>query len=156
MFFPFSRQPVALAAALCLPLPGCTAQAAPARLQPNIVLSYHDIPAQGQKLPPFDRMAVAGRNFEAHIDWLLATGYHFISVQNIIDAHAGKADLPPKAVLPSFDAGFENFYTGVFPQLEACNIAAVEAIIGTSMDRSTIPDVPGGKPVAHRYANDRE
>ena len=115
--------------------------------QPYIVLSYHDIPQDGQRLPPFDRMAVASRNFEEHLDWLTANGYNFISIQQIIDAHAGKAMLPTKAVLLSFDDGFESFYTRVFPILKARHIPAVEAIIGTWMDRSATPDVPGYKPV---------
>jgi poly-beta-1,6-N-acetyl-D-glucosamine N-deacetylase len=127
-----------------LPVGAMAAVPAP---QPYIVLNYHDIPENGQKLPPFDRMAVTGRNFSDHLDWLTANGYHFISIQQIIDAHAGKANLPPKAVLLSFDDGFESFYTRVFPILKARHIPAVEAIIGTWMARTAKPDVPGYKPV---------
>ncbi len=112
-----------------------------------IVLSYHDIPQDGSKLPPFDRMAVASRNFAEHLDWLADNGYHFISIQQIIDAHEGKAPLPDKAVLLTFDDGFESFYTRVFPILKARHIPAVEAIIGTWMNRTATPDVPGNKPV---------
>ncbi len=115
--------------------------------QPYIVLSYHDIPENGQKLPPFDRMAVAHRNFGDHLDWLTANGYHFISIQQIIDAHAGKKPLPDKAVLLTFDDGFESFYTRVFPILKARRIHAVGAVIGTWMARTATPDVPGYKPV---------
>ena len=123
------------------------AVAATAVRQPYIVLSYHDIPENGQKLPPFDRMAVARRNFEDQIDWLLGHGYHFISIQQIIDAHAGRLPLPAKAVLLTFDDGFASFYTRVFPILKAHRIPAVEALIGAWMDRTAKPDVPGYKPV---------
>jgi biofilm PGA synthesis lipoprotein PgaB len=146
MLSPIGRWLTVLAGALCLPQLALAAPV-PARPQPYIVLSYHDIPAQGSKVGPFDRMAVARRNFGDHIDWLLENGYHFISVQQIIDAHAGKIDLPPKAVLLTFDDGFESFYTRVFPILKARNIPAVEAIIGTWMNRTEMPDVPGFKPV---------
>ena len=110
-----SARLAALAATVMVSLLGLAmpAVAAAPRAQPYIVLNYHDIPAQGQKTPPFDRMAVANRNFAEHIEWLLANGYHFISIQQIIDAHAGKRDLPPKAVLLTFDDGFESFYTRV-------------------------------------------
>ncbi len=135
----------ALAIACLTPL--ATAIAAPLPQQPYIVLNYHDITAKGQKTPPFDRVAVTLRNFEEHLDWLTANGYNFISIQQIIDAHAGKTTLPAKAILLTFDDGFESFYTRVFPVLKARHIPAVEALIGTWMDRSARPDVPGDKPV---------
>lgn len=139
----FARWLAALVAA-CLP---ALALAAPVSPAPYIVLSYHDIPAEGQTRPPFDRMAVARRNFGDHLQWLMDNGYHFISIQQIIDAHAGRATLPEKAVLLSFDDGFESFYTRVFPILKRYHIPAVEALIGTWMDGSAKPDVPGVKPV---------
>ena len=138
----------AASAAMCgLPVLAATPTGIAAPTQPYIVLSYHDIPENGRKLPPFDRMAVAHRNFGDHIDWLTENGYHFISLQQIIDAHAGKKPLPEKAVLLSFDDGFESFYTRVFPILKARRIPAVEAVIGTWMARTATPDVPGNKPV---------
>lgn len=146
MTIKFGKSLMAMIAALCLP---ALAAAAPSTKQPEpyIVLNYHDIPENGQKVGPFDRMAVASRNFGEHIDWLLANGYHFVSIQQIIDAHAGKANLPEKAVLLTFDDGFESFYTRVFPILKARQIPAVEAVIGTWMNRTALPDVPGIKPV---------
>lgn len=148
----FGRWLATLFAALWLP---ATAMAAPVASQPYVVLGYHDIPAHGQKVGPFDRMAVADRNWEEHIDWLIAHGYHFISVQQVIDAHAGKAVLPEKAILLTFDDGFESFHTRVFPVLKARKIPAVEALIGTWMDGTDKPDVPGVKPVLN-WAQVRE
>lgn len=147
MFSTFSRWLSVVFTAACLPAMAAAAPVSNVAAQPYIVLNYHDIPAEGRKEPPFDRMAVARNNFEGHVDWLLANGYHFISVQQIIDAHAGRAKLPPKAVLLSFDDGFESFYTRVFPILKARHIPAVEALIGTWMNHSATPDVPGVKPV---------
>jgi len=140
-----------LLAALCLPFANASASASaapvPVASQPYIVLGYHDIAAEGQKTPPFDRMAVERRNFGDHVRWLLDNGYHFISLQQIIDAHAGKLTLPDKAVLLTFDDGFESFYTRVFPVLKQYHIPAVEALIGTWMDGRERPDVPGLKPI---------
>ncbi len=150
MISKFGRWLTALVAAIGAPILSVPTPARAAPVQPPepyIVLSYHDIPAVGQKVGPFDRMAVAQRNFAEHVEWLLGNGYHFISIQQIIDAHAGKAKLPPKAVLLTFDDGFESFYTRVFPILKQHNIPAVEALIGTWMDRAAKPDVPGDKPV---------
>ncbi|MBC7519488.1 MAG: polysaccharide deacetylase family protein, partial [Sandarakinorhabdus sp.] len=52
-----------------------------------------------------------------------------------------------KAVLLTFDDGYESFYTRVFPVLQARQIPAVIAVIGTWMRRAEKPDVPGDKPV---------
>ncbi|KAB7644483.1 poly-beta-1,6-N-acetyl-D-glucosamine N-deacetylase PgaB [Polymorphobacter fuscus] len=147
----FGRWLALLIAALAMPAAaGAAAPRMPSAAtaaEPYIVLGYHDIAAHGQKTPPFDRMAVADRNFEEHIDWLLAHGYHFISLQQVIDAHDGKAVLPAKAILLTFDDGFESFYTRVFPVLKARRIPAIAALIGTWMDGADKPDVPGVKPV---------
>jgi biofilm PGA synthesis lipoprotein PgaB len=150
----FGRWLAILFAALGLPVAAMAVAALPVS-QPYVVLGYHDISVHGQKLPPFDRMAVADRNFEEHIEWLLAHGYHFISLQQVIDAHAGKAVLPGKAILLTFDDGFESFYTRVFPVLKAHRIPAVEALIGTWMDGADKPDVPGFKPILN-WAQVRE
>ena len=136
-----------MAASAALLLANPVAAAIAAASNAYIVLNYHDIPENGQKVGPFDRMAVARRNFEAQLDWLATNGYHFISIQQVIDAHAGKTILPEKAVLLTFDDGFESFYTRVFPILKERHIPAVEAIIGTWMSRAERPDVPGHKPV---------
>lgn len=146
MQFSFGQWLATLVAVLCMPLAAANA-AAPVPSQPYIVLGYHDIIAVGQKSPPFDRMAVTERNFRDHVQWLLDHDYHFISLQQVIDAHAGKAKLPNKAVLLTFDDGFESFYTRVFPVLKQYRIPAVQALIGTWMDRADKPDVPGVKPV---------
>ncbi len=132
---------------LALAIAGPAAAVGQAASDSYIVLNYHDIPENGQKVGPFDRMAVARRNFTDHLDWLATNGYHFISIQQIIDAHAGKSVLPDKAVLLTFDDGFESFYTRVFPILKVRHIPAVEAIIGSWMARTERPDVPGYKPV---------
>ena len=120
MTIKFGLSLMAMVAALCLPV---MAAAAPQARQPEpyIVLNYHDIPENGQKVGPFDRMAVASRNFGEHVDWLLANGYHFVSIQQIIDAHAGKANLPDKAVLLTFDefvSGTEIFGERIQPLMQ--------------------------------------
>lgn len=135
---------------ILLALAAATPVAAAVRHGPTesyIVLAYHDIPKNGQRVGPFDRMAVSRGNFGDHLDWLTSNGYHFISVQQIVDAHAHKSVLPAKAVLLTFDDGFESFYTRVFPILKARHIPAVEAVIGTWMAHTERPDVPGNKPV---------
>ena len=115
--------------------------------QSYIVINYHDITAEGQFTPPFDRVAVSEAKFESHLRWLHDNGYHPVSVQALVDADAGRRPLPPKAVVLTFDDGFESFYTRAFPLLKKYHYPAVAAIIGTWVNRKAKPDVPGIKPV---------
>ena len=120
-----------------------------------IVINYHDITATGQFTPPFDRVAVSEAKFESHLQWLRDNGYHPVSVQNLIDAAAGKARLPDKAVVLTFDDGFESFYTRAWPLLKKYNYPSVVAIIGAWINGEGRPDVPGNKPVMN-WAQVRE
>ncbi|WP_166430535.1 poly-beta-1,6-N-acetyl-D-glucosamine N-deacetylase PgaB [Polymorphobacter arshaanensis] len=126
-----------------------TAGVAAASTPPHdyIVLNYHDITATGQHTPPFDRVGVSEAHFADQLDWLAREGYHPISVQNLVDAAAGKSQLPEKAVLLTFDDGYESFYTRAYPLLKKHNFPAVAAIIGTWINGEAKPDVPGYKPV---------
>ena len=45
--------------------------------------------AEGAK-PPFNSMDVSVDHFEEHLAWLKKNDYQIISVQNILDAAAGK------------------------------------------------------------------
>ena len=137
-----------LAAMLCLltslPVTARVAEASPADY---IVINYHDITAEGQHAAPFDRVGVSLAHFEAHLQRLHDLGFHPVSVQQIVDAAAGKTPLPPKAVLLTFDDGYESFYTRAFPLLKKYHYPSVVAIIGTWINHEAKPDVPGYKPL---------
>ena len=96
-----------------------------------LVLAYHDVEddAADQRY-----LSVRTRALNEQIGWLLHNGYHVISVQDILDAHDGKKTLPPKAVLLSFDDGYSSFYTRVWPLLQAWNVPALWAPVGSWVD----------------------
>ncbi|HCM9498051.1 TPA: poly-beta-1,6-N-acetyl-D-glucosamine N-deacetylase PgaB [Enterobacter asburiae] len=96
-----------------------------------LVLAYHDVEddAADQRY-----LSVRTSALNEQISWLLHNGYHAISVQDILDAHDGKKTLPPKAVLLSFDDGYSSFYTRVWPLLQAWNIPALWAPVGSWVD----------------------
>ena len=141
------RTALAVLLALILGASAAVRAAPPAQGHDYIVLNYHDITAEGQHTPPFDRVGVSEAHFADQLAWLKREGYHPVSMQAIIDAAKGKAPLPPKAVLLTFDDGYESFYTRAYPLLEKYNYPAVLAIIGTWINREAKPDVPGFKPV---------
>ncbi|MFI3137148.1 MAG: poly-beta-1,6-N-acetyl-D-glucosamine N-deacetylase PgaB [Methylococcaceae bacterium] len=108
-----------------------------------LVLNYHDIVgAEGAK-PPFNRMDVSVDHLEEQWQWLKKNGYTIISVQNVFDAAAGRETLPDKAVLLTFDDGYQSFYTRVFPLLKKYHYSATLALVGSWMDGKEPPDEPG-------------
>ncbi|WP_460837513.1 poly-beta-1,6-N-acetyl-D-glucosamine N-deacetylase PgaB [Noviherbaspirillum agri] len=78
--------------------------------------------------------AIDTRDLVEHFSWLAENGYQPVSLQQVIDARAGGAVLPDKAVLLTFDDGYKSFYTKVFPLLKLFNYPAVVALVGEWMD----------------------
>ena len=102
-----------------------------AKDQNFLVLNYHDIvSADG----PFNSTDVSIVHFEEHLAWLKKQGYHLVSIQNVLDASTGKAPLPDKAVVLTFDDGYLSFYTRVFPLLKKHHYPATLALVGAWMD----------------------
>lgn len=99
-----------------------------------IALNYHDIIAEEERTPPFDRVAVSQTHFESHLAWLKKEGYKVVSFDEILRAARGGEPLPDKAVLLTFDDGYKSFYTRAFPLLKKYRFPAVVALVGSWMD----------------------
>ncbi len=100
------------------------------------VLCYHDVDddlMDAFKTRP-EPTSVATKELIRHFTWLKNNGYHPVSLQQIIDARAGRTTLPDKAVLLTFDDGYKSVYTKVFPLLKLFNFPAVIAIVGKWME----------------------
>ena len=80
-----------------------------------LVLNYHDIVRADSAKSSLNSMDVSVDHLEEHLLWLKKNGYKIISVQNVLDAAAGKNAIPDKSVLLTFDDGYKSFYTRVFP-----------------------------------------
>lgn len=112
-----------------------------------VVLAYHDVEDED---PDQTTLAVRTNRLVDQLAWLRENDYRPVSVDQILAASHGKAPLPAKAVLLSFDDGYSSFYTHVFPLLKAYQWPAVLAPVGKWLD--TPPDQPvdyGGKLVDH-------
>lgn len=96
-----------------------------------IVLAYHDVEddSADQRF-----MSVRTSALRDQFAWLRENGYQPISVEQIRAAHRGEITLPRKAVLLSFDDGYQSFYTRVFPLLEAYQWPALWAPVGSWVD----------------------
>jgi len=110
-----------------------------------ITLNYHDIIPEEERVPPFDRVAVCQEHLESHFAWLKKSGYHVVSYQDIVNASKGGKALPEKAILLTFDDGYESFHSRVFPLLKKYHYSAVVALVGTWMESETAAERPQGK-----------
>ncbi|HBK46702.1 MAG TPA: poly-beta-1,6-N-acetyl-D-glucosamine N-deacetylase PgaB [Xanthomonadaceae bacterium] len=99
-----------------------------------LVLSYHDVRDDVAPKGDADRYAVSTANFVAHLDWLRSHGYHPVSVQQVLDARDGGAELPSRPVLLTFDDGLRSVYTRVFPLLRAYRYPALVAPVTSWVD----------------------
>ncbi len=92
--------------------------------QEFLVLCYHDIvsrPTEADDNTPSD--------FTRQLEFFQTHGYVFVKPQDILEASRGKARLPQKAVLLTFDDAYESFYTIVLPTLKMLNIPAVLSVV---------------------------
>lgn len=116
-------------------------QAADTPHNPFLVLNYHDILQEEEKIPPFDRIAVNKDHLEQHFAWLKKNGYHVISIQDLLEAMQGAKALPNKAVILSFDDGYLSFYTRAWPLLKKYHYPATLAVVGSWLEGQKPADV---------------
>ncbi|MHA3058023.1 poly-beta-1,6-N-acetyl-D-glucosamine N-deacetylase PgaB [Acinetobacter sp. ANC 5584] len=96
------------------------------------VIGYHEVTDDKDALIPM--YSVSTSRFEEQVRWLQKSGFHFISVDQLLKAHQGKTVLPEKPVLLTVDDGYENFYTNVYPFVKANKIPIVLAVVGSWLE----------------------
>ncbi|MBK8289248.1 MAG: polysaccharide deacetylase family protein [Cellvibrionales bacterium] len=110
-----------------------------------IAISYHDVRDDVDADIDADSTAVSSRKLAEQFEWLRKNGYTPISITQLQNANA-ENPLPHKAVLLTFDDGYESTYNRVFPLLKLYGYPAVVALVGSWLD------VPAGKMV--RYGDE--
>ena len=103
----------------------------PSPRDPNhelVVLAYHEI--TDPKTAAIPDYAVSPKAFAAQLAWLAGHDYHFVSVDQVLAAGQGRAHLPTRPVLLSFDDGYQSVYTAAFPLLQRYHAPAVVAVVG--------------------------
>ncbi|WP_447928825.1 poly-beta-1,6-N-acetyl-D-glucosamine N-deacetylase PgaB [Vreelandella sp. EE27] len=110
-----------------------------------VVISYHDV-VDHQVTPnlPLYSQTITRTRLVEHFNLIEAEGYQPVSFQQIIDARQGRAPLPEKAVLLTFDDGYQSFYDIVFPLLKLYDFPAVQAVVGSWLDVPAGGQVPYG------------
>lgn len=105
------------------------------------VLSYHEIAEPADALVP--QYAVTPTMFVRQMDWLRNHGYHFVGVADILADAEHRKPLPDKAVLITFDDGYQSVYEHAWPILKLFRIPAVIAVVGSWLEEKGTVDFDG-------------
>lgn len=97
-----------------------------------IVLCYHDVGdyASASTTP----YTIDRSKMEQHLQYFQNNGFTLLSYDDYIAINRGEKPMPAKAVMLTFDDGYESFYTEVYPLLKKYNAPAMMAIIGSWME----------------------
>lgn len=120
------------------------AAAAPARAgsgEELTVLSYHEVVDPALALQP--AYAVTPTDFVRQMDWLRNHGYRFVTVGDVIASRQGGKRLPERAVLITFDDGYQSVWDNAWPILKQFRIPAVIAVVGSWLEEKGTVDFDG-------------
>lgn len=93
-------------------------------------LMYHHIDEREKGI------TISPKRFEAHMRELDKSPYNVISMDSYLKFVAGEAEIPPNAVVLTFDDGYESFYEYAFPILQKYGFTATHFIIGQLVGKS--------------------
>lgn len=85
-------------------------------LRPVPILMYHVLAAPPASAP-YPALYVPPREFAAQVDWLAAQGYRAVTLDRVWLARHGRATLPRKPIVLSFDDGYLSDVTVALPVL---------------------------------------
>jgi len=118
------------------------------------ILSYHEIADKSETLD--STYAVTPSNFDQQMRWLIDNGYHFIGINDILNYRKSKKLLPNKAVLITFDDGYQSVYTNAYPILKKYKIPVVIAFVGSWMKSKDKVDFDGHMIDRNKFLSQKE
>ncbi len=127
---------------------GASSMAAPPPPGAFLALCYHNVEDAD---PDQNYDGVTTAKLVEQLAWLQDQGYKAVSIDDLLAARAGKKTLPEKAMLLSFDDGYESFYTRVYPILKAFHFPAIVGLVDEWMKGQGGDDAHSGDTV--RYGN---
>ncbi|HEX23100.1 MAG TPA: poly-beta-1,6-N-acetyl-D-glucosamine N-deacetylase PgaB, partial [Chromatiales bacterium] len=117
-----------------------------------LVLSYHESSHVLGRDKNSKVMALETSELAAQFSWLREHGFVSVDIDDLLAAQKGERPLPEKAVLLTFDDGYQGMYEQVFPLLRAFDYRAVLAVVGSWLETPADKDVMyGSEPVSRRY-----
>ena len=88
-----------------------------------------------QNDPGRQKLTIPPNILTSQIETLKNDGYSFITPNDLTVALSGRKKLPQKVVMLTFDDGYMDFYTDVFPILQKEQVKAVAYIVPDFLDR---------------------
>ena len=82
------------------------------------ILMYHVI-ADPPASAPFPGLYVRRSELQAQVHWLAAAGYEAVTLGRVFDAWSGRATLPARPIVLTFDDGYRSHVTAALPILAA-------------------------------------
>jgi len=113
------------------------------------VISYHEIEEPAEALIP--DYAVSPTMFVRHIDWLRNNGFVFVSVEQVLAAKRDESRLPSKAVLLTFDDGYQSVYTHAWPLLRMLKIPSVISVVTKWQESAEQVDYAGKQVARNKF-----
>lgn len=96
-----------------------------------IVLMYHQVSTNPNALGKY---VISPKEFESDLEYIEKNGYTIVTVKQIIDYYENNTPLPSKAVLLTFDDGYETLNAYIEPILTEHNASVVVSVIGKYTD----------------------
>ncbi len=131
-----THTPRASATAAATEIPTETATPAPITRELRVpILMYHHV---GDLPPDADAvrksLTVSQENFEQQMNFLVEQGYTTLKIADLVNALQNGAPLPDKPIVLTFDDGYDDNYTNVFPTLKDHHLVGTFFVIGAPTD----------------------
>lgn len=87
------------------------------------ILAYHQVSEEN------DLYSVPAEQFAEQMKYLSDKGYHAISLEELFASYEGKKTLPSKAIIITFDDGYEDNFLAALPIMEKYNMKATVFVV---------------------------
>ena len=108
------------------------------------ILMYHRVAPEG--VSALDRYRVTPEAFEAQMGWLAANGYYATDLETWRSAISQFRGLPGRAVILTFDDGYQDFYDHAWPILEKYGFTATVFVVPSFVGSNAEWDSAKGEP----------
>src|SRR5260370_7935218 len=101
---------------------------------------YHNISrGEENRVHPYYRICTTPEVFARQMAFLRDNAYHTLDTQQMIRVLAGQAALTEKAIVLTFDDGYQDFHREAYPILQYCGFTATVSLPTAHIGNSSIP-----------------